>query len=77
MVRTSSRGDMRDVIVVRAMIPAERGTSGAGSNGGSVTFRRWSYVSMYDVAEGTPMSLGDRRSTFSERKLAKMRIDLQ
>ena len=41
-VRTSSSGDMRDVIVVRARIPAVRGTMEDGNNGGSVTFSKWS-----------------------------------
>ena len=40
LVRMSSRGEAMDVTSVRAVIPAVRGTSGAGSNGGRVSFRR-------------------------------------
>ena len=57
MVRMSSSGDMKEETNVRASIPEQRGTAGAGRSGGSVTFRRWSYVSMYAVDDGTPITL--------------------
>ena len=40
-----------------ASTPAMRGTTGAGSKGGKMTFNRWSYVNMYDVEDGTPITL--------------------
>ena len=58
-VRRSSNGDTIEVMDDRAITPAKRGTIDAGRSGGSVTRSRWSYVSMYAVAEGIPIALHD------------------
>jgi hypothetical protein len=41
-VRTSSSGDMIVVIVERARMPAESGTTALGRRGGRTTFNKWS-----------------------------------
>jgi hypothetical protein len=46
-VRMSSNGDRRDVMEVRATIPAVNGIMDSyGIRGGRTTLRRWSYVNI-------------------------------
>lgn len=59
-MRISSRGDAIVVIVDRATTPASRGLKvSEDMKGGSTELSRWSYVRIYAVDEGTPITLNE------------------